>query len=411
MPVNKLAKSLVIFRSNWRVLRGGIDPVMVLSRKWFTAKFMFLGISAFTVLMLFMGCSSGLPSQVEIVKQVPVEVVKEVPVEVVKEVEVIKEIEVERIVKKIRDSGSLIIYSGRSEKLVGPLIEQFADASGINVQVKYGKTAAIAATLLEEGQNSPADLFFAQDPGGLSVVSDLLTTISEDTLVLVPDWAKSSKNTWIGISGRARAVVYNPANIDESDLPDSLWGFIDHKWKGRIGWAPTNSSFQTMITGMRSLWGEDKTREWLNGIQANEPLVYPKNTPQVAAAAAGEIDVGLVNHYYLFRFLAEEGEDFSARNYHLRKTGPGSLIMVAGAGILDSSENKENADKFLKFMLSKVGQQYFTGQTFEYPLIEGVKTPHVLVPLREIRKPDLGPTDLEDMAGTQIMLQEIGILP
>ena len=145
---------------------------------------------------------------------------------------------------------------------------------------------------------------------------------------------------------------------------------MDPAWKGRIGWAPTNSSFQTMITGMRSLWGEDKTREWLKGIQDNEPLVYPKNTPQVAAVAAGEIDVGLVNHYYLFRFLAEEGEDFNARNYHLREQGPGSLVMVAGAGIIDSSENKENAEKFLQFMLSKLGQQYFTGQTFEYPLIE-----------------------------------------
>jgi len=381
-------------------IRGGFALVMLVLRKASVAKC--FGILAFTVLMLVIGCSSDLESQVEIIK--------EVPVDVVRVVEVIKEVEIEKIVER-RNRGNLIIYSGRSEKLVGPIIEQFSDVSGINVQIKYGKTAAIAATLLEEGKNSPADLFFAQDPGGLSVVSDLLTTIAEDTLKLVPDWAQSSKNTWVGISGRARTVVYNPDNIDEADLPDTLWGFVDQKWKGRIGWAPTNSSFQTMVTGMRSLWGENKTREWLNGIQTNEPLVYSKNTPQVAAVAAGEIDVGLVNHYYLFRFLAEEGEDFGARNYHFRSPGPGSLIMVAGAGILDNSENKENADRFLKFMLSKVGQQYFTSQTFEYPLIQGVKTPHVLVPLEDIQKPDLGPMDLEDMAGTQLMLQEIGILP
>ena len=380
-------------------------------------KVLLCGLIGLSMLLVIVGCSTGSPEQVEVIKEVPIEVVKEVevikevPVEVVKEVEVFKEIEVERVVEKIKGTGELVVYSGRSEKLVGPIIEQFASVSGIDVKVKYGKTAAMAATILEEGENSPADLFFAQDPGGLSVVGDLLTPISGDILGLVPNWASSSKNNWVGISGRARTVVYNPNNTDESDLPDSLWGFLDPAWKGRIGWAPTNSSFQTMITGMRSLWGEDKTREWLTGIQDNEPLVYPKNTPQVAAVAAGEIDVGLVNHYYLFRFLAEEGEDFSARNYHLREQGPGSLVMVAGAGIIDSSENKENAEKFLQFMLSKLGQQYFTGQTFEYPLIEGVKTPHVLVPLGDIQQPDLGPTDLEDMSGTQAMLQEVGILP
>ena len=108
-------------------------------------------------------------------------------------------------------------------------------------------------------------------------------------------------------------------------------------------------------------------------MRANNPLVYPKNTPQVAAAAAGEIDVGLVNHYYLHRFLAEEGDTFPARNYHLRGGGPGALIMVAGAGTLSTADNKDNAERFIQFMLSPVAQQYFAGQTFEYPLIEGVK--------------------------------------
>ena len=131
---------------------------------------------------------------------------------------------------------------------------------------------------------------------------------------------------------------------------------------------------------MRALWGEDKTASWLKGVQANNPTIYPKNTPQVAAVAAGEIDVGLVNHYYLFRFLAEEGEDFAARNYHPRAGGPGATVMVSGAGILDTSDNREAAEKFLEFMLSRVGQQYFAGQTFEYPLVEGVNVPHVLVP-------------------------------
>jgi iron(III) transport system substrate-binding protein len=166
-----------------------------------------------------------------------------------------------------------------------------------------------------------------------------------------------------------------------------------------------------MVTAMRALWGEDKTLRWLEGIEANDPNVYTKNTPQVAAVAAGEIDVGFVNHYYLFRFLAEEGESFPARNYHPRAGGPGATIMVAGAGILEASKNKEPAEKFLEFLLSTVGQQYFAAQTFEYPLVEGVNTPLVLVPLSEINQPNIPMKDIADLRATQALLRKAGVIP
>ena len=232
-----------------------------------------------------------------------------------------------------------------------------------------------------------------------------------EVLNRVPDWARSPESKWVGLSGRARTVVYNPERISEADLPDDVWDFVNPEWDGRIGWAPTNASFQTMVTAMRALWGEERATEWLEGVQANNPVIYPKNTPQVAAVAAGEIDVGLVNHYYLFRFLAEEGEDFPARNYHPRAGGPGATVMVAGAGILASSDNQEAAEKFLEFMLSVVGQQYFAGQTFEYPLVAGVKVQHELTPLAEINHPNIPLKDLADLAGTQKLLQETGVLP
>ncbi|MCI0844993.1 MAG: extracellular solute-binding protein, partial [Chloroflexi bacterium] len=240
-------------------------------------------------------------------------------------------------------AGSLTVYSGRSDTLVAPLIKQFAEATGIDVRVKYASTPQLAATLLEEGGNTPADVFFAQDPGGLGAVSGLLTPLSDTVLQKVPQWAVSPSGVWVGVSGRARTVVYNTETLTPADLPEDLTGFADPKWKGRIGWAPTNASFQTMITAMRSIWGEEKTLQWLKDIKANDPKVYPKNTPIVAAAAAGEIDVGLVNHYYLHRFLAEEGDSFGARNYHPPAGGPGAIVMVAGVGILSASDNKENA--------------------------------------------------------------------
>ena len=316
-----------------------------------------------------------------------------------------------QVVEVEREPGDLTLYVGRSESLVGPIIEQFGKATGINVKVKYASTTELAATLQEEGDRSPADVFFAQDPGGLGAVEDMFVRVPDSTLNLVPEWARSPDGRWVGISGRARTVVYNPETMTEADLPDDIWGFVDPEWKGRIGWAPTNASFQTMVTAMRVLWGEDKTREWLEGVQANDPTIYSKNTPQVAAVAAGEIDVGLVNHYYLFRFLAEEGDSFPARNYHLRAGGPGAVVMVAGAGILSSGENRENAERFLEFMLSQVAQQYFAGQTFEYPLVEGVNTDRLLVPFEEINQPSVPLKDIADLEGTVKLLRETGVLP
>lgn len=311
----------------------------------------------------------------------------------------------------------LVIYSGRSESLVGPIIEEFAELSGVDVQVRYGDTAEIAATLLEEGENSPADIFYAQDPGGLGAVQDagMLTELPADLLAEVPSRFQSPTDEWVGISGRARVVVYNTETITdpETELPDDMWGFTEPEWEGRIGWAPTNGSFQAMVTAMRTVWGEQQTREWLEGIQNNNPTVYEKNTPIVAATAAGEVDVGFVNHYYLYRFLAEEGESFPARNYFLPGSGPGSLIMVSGAGILETAPNPDSAQRFLAYLLSVPAQQYFASQTYEYPVVEGVQTASQLPPLAELDEQavDVDLAALSDLEGTVRMLSELGILP
>lgn len=309
---------------------------------------------------------------------------------------------------------TLVIYSGRSESLVQPIIDQFSEATGIEVEVRYGGTAEMAGVLLEEGENSPADLFYAQDPGGLGAVGDagLLASLPEPLLNTVPERFVSANSNWIGISGRARVVVYNTETLTPDDLPDDLWGFTEPEWNGRLGWAPSNGSFQAMVTAMRSEWGDERTAEWLTAIQANNPTVYPKNTPIVAGVAAGEVEVGLVNHYYLYRFLAEEGESFTARNYFLPSGGPGSLIMVSGAGILESSSNKENAQKFIEFLLSIPGQQYFASQTYEYPVIDGVNIATGLTPLSELDATavNLPLSAMADLQGTQDMLFDLGII-
>ncbi len=307
--------------------------------------------------------------------------------------------------------GPLTVYSGRSETLVGPLMQRFKEATGIDVSVKYAGTPQLAATLMEEGGNTRADVFFAQDPGGLSAVAQLLAPLPVGTLEMVPKWAVSPSGVWVGVSGRARTVVYNTERLTPNDLPEDLTGFTSPEWKGRVGWAPTNASFQTMVTAMRSIWGEAKTLQWLKDMQANDPVVYPKNTPIVAAAAAGEIDAGLVNHYYLHRFLAEEGESFGARNYHPPAGGPGAIVMVSGVGILSESDNKENAQRFVDFLLSEESQRYFVNETFEYPLAAGIPVAPGVAPLSEINNPDLSSADLADLEGTQKLLREAGVIP
>jgi iron(III) transport system substrate-binding protein len=311
------------------------------------------------------------------------------------------------------NAGSLVVYSGRSETLVAPIIAQFADATGIEVQVRYGSTPEMAAALLEEGANSPADVFFAQDPGGLGAVAaaGLLAPLPEDLLNRVPPAFRAPDNNWVGISGRARVVIYNTEKLTPADLPGDIWDFTDPSWSGRIGWVPSNGSFQAMVTAMRSVWGEDRTREWLTGMVANRPAAYENNTAVVAAVGAGEVDAGFVNHYYVYQFLAEQGEEFPARNYFLPSGGPGSLLMMAGAGRLANGPNAANGEKFIEFMLSQVAQQYFASKTYEYPLVEGVSIEPSLTPLAELNSLDIKLEDLADLAGTTALLSAVGVLP
>jgi iron(III) transport system substrate-binding protein len=310
------------------------------------------------------------------------------------------------------EGSQLVVYSGRTESLVGPLIQRFEDESGIEVAVRYGGTAELAATILEEGPNSPADVFYAQDAGALGALAKAgrLREVPTSILDRVAPRFRSPEGQWVGTSGRARVVIYNTERLSEEELPDSIMGFTDPKWKGRIGWAPTNGSFQAFVTALRVLKGDDVAREWLNGILANDPQVYPSNTAIVEATAQGEVDVGFVNHYYLYRFLSEAGESFPARNYHPRSGGAGALINVAGAGILDTASNVQAAGAFIEFLLSEEGQRYFAQETHEYPLIAGVEVDPRLTPLSEINAPSIDLSNLDDLRGTLELLQEVGAL-
>lgn len=308
-------------------------------------------------------------------------------------------------------SGTVTIYSGRSEELVGPLLEQFTDATGIEVEARYGDTAEMANLILTEGENSPADVFFAQDAGALGAVADqgMLTVLPSDVLDRVDSRFRAPDGEWVGVSGRARVVVYNTESLTEADLPASIFGFTDPEWSGRIGWAPTNGSFQAFVTALRVVEGEERAREWLEGILANDPNVYDGNNAALDAVIAGEIDVAFINHYYLMQRLAED-PDAPAANYFVTDGDPGALVNVAGAGILATSGNPDAANALVEYLLTDDAQRYFAEETKEYPLVSGVEADPALPPLSEIGTPDIDLADLSDLDGTLELLQDAGVL-
>lgn len=311
------------------------------------------------------------------------------------------------------EDRTLTVYSGRSQTLVHPLLEAFGEQTGVNIRVKYAGSASTVATLLEEGNNSPADVVFLQDPGSLGTLSanGVLDRIPQGTLDKVDSRFRAPSGEWIGTSGRARTVIYNTEAIDpEADLPASILDFTAPEWRGRVGWAPRNGSFQAFVTALRVQLGEDAAREWLQGMKANDAQEYPNNVTTVVATANGEVDVGFVNHYYLERFLEEHGEGFEARNHYIGNGDPGALVLVAGAGILKTSENKDIARVFIDFLLDEPAQQYFASEIKEYPVAAGVEPEGDLPPMASLNPPNVDLGSLSDLEGTLRLLREVGVL-
>jgi iron(III) transport system substrate-binding protein len=307
--------------------------------------------------------------------------------------------------------AALTVYSGRAQPLVGPLMEQFGRSAGVGVRARYGETAALAATIMEEGPNSPADVYFAQDAGALGFLAytGRLRRLPDAVLQRVDARFRSADGLWVGISGRARVVAYNTRKVVPRDLPESIADFTQPRWRGRVGWAPTNGSFQAHVTAMRLVWGNERTRRWLEGLRANGARSYPSNPAIVAALGMGEIDVGFVNNYYLFQFLRERGEGFPVRNHMFRSDDIGNLVNVAGVGMLDTSRNTA-ALRLVEFLLSAEAQRYFSNQTFEYPLVSGVSAHPMLVPLAQIQTPRVDLNYLQALDATLRMLREVGLL-
>ena len=288
---------------------------------------------------------------------------------------------------------SITLYSGRTEELVSPLIERFETATGIAVEVRYGSSSEMAATLLTEGANSPADLFYAQDPASLGSVADLVTPLPDSVLSLVPESFRDPDGRWVGVTLRSRVVAYNPELIAEDDLPTSYKDLVDPEWSGLVGVAPTNGSFVAFVSAMILIEGEEATLGWLQGLAANDPVTFDGNAPIAAAVDAGDIGVGLINHYYLLELGAEQGGT-TAQNHFFGQPDAGSLVMPSGISMLATAPNPAGATELISFLLSGESQAYFAETNFEFPVAPGTSGPEGVPALETLVTPSVSATDL-----------------
>lgn len=309
------------------------------------------------------------------------------------------------------ETSDLVVYSGRSEELVGPLFAEFTKATGITISARYGDSAELAAQMLEEGDQSPAQVYFSQDAGALGSVEELLGTLPENVTSLVAEKYRAVNNTWTGVTGRARVIAYDGQNVPADQVPQSVFELTDEKWRGQVAIAPTNASFQSFVTAMRMTQGEDVTREWLTGLVNNDVQSYEKNALILDAVDSGQVKLGLVNHYYWYEKAAEVGEEnMRAQISFMAPKDPGSLVNVAGVGILKGAAENPAAIEFVQWLLSAGTQEWFVANTFEYPLIAGIASAPGLPTLDTLAGPDIKLAQLADLPGTLAMLQDVGLL-
>lgn len=334
----------------------------------------------------------------------------------------------------------LVVYSGRSQALVDPLVEDFKEQTGINIEVRYGNDAELLAVMSEEGDQSPADIYWANTTGALANASQEGKLVAlPDSLTSKPASYTSSSGEWVPVTVRFRTLAYNPNEVEEADLPESVMDIpSQEQFDGRIGWTPTYSSFYDFMTSMRLVEGDDVTMEWLEGMQALNPKSYSSNTPMLQALAGGEIDIALTNHYYILRIKHGSGQqsssdtdsdsdsdsdsdtsmggeldsDAALEMYHFAKGDVGNLAMVTGAAQLATSDNAAEAQQFLSFLLSQQAQTFAAKSVHEYPVIRDVELPDYMLGAEEAfnLSPEYDYEQLKQLESTLNMLREAGLI-
>jgi len=313
---------------------------------------------------------------------------------------------------KSADGGTLVVYAGRNENLVKPLIDGYAKEAGVKLEVKYGDTSELLPTILEEGDNVRADVFLSHDAGALGALAleGLLAELPDDLLDTVDDRFRDDEGRWVGVTGRARVIAYNTNLVKPDDVPDSALSVVEPRWKGKVGFAPTNASFIAHVTALRETVGEDKARAFVQGLKDNDAKRYDGNVQVLDAVANGEVQLGLVNHYYLYNEFKERPGAPVANAYPGQTGGEGTFVNLSGVGILKGTKRQAQAEAFVRFLLGTKAQEYFRDEVSEYPLAQGVAALPELPPLDQLKTIDVPLTRLgRDLDGTLQLLKDVGL--
>jgi iron(III) transport system substrate-binding protein len=308
---------------------------------------------------------------------------------------------------------SITLYNGQHEQTTAMLVSAFERHTGVKVNVRSDDEAELGNQIIQEGSSSPADVFYTENTPVLEHLREagLLAHIDPATLAAIPSRYDSAQGDWVGVSARISALVYNTSLIKASQLPSSILALAQPEWKGKLGFAPSETDFQPLITAISKLDGIAAAEKWLQGIKANSKI-YPDNETVVAQVNNGESAVGLINHYYWYRLRDEVGQSglHSALHYYA-PDDPGDLLNVSGAGVLKSSSHQAAAQAFVAFLVSREGQEVIVhSHSYEYPLRPGVSPASGLRPLGELRPATIALSQLGDGSAPLALEQKIGLL-
>jgi iron(III) transport system substrate-binding protein len=309
--------------------------------------------------------------------------------------------------------AAITLYNGQHEQTTAALVAAFEKQTGISVNVRTGDEAELGNQIIQEGSNSPADVFYTENTPVLEALRErgLLAPVAPSTLAAVPGRYDSAEGDWVGVSARVSVLLYNTSQVSASQLPDSILELAEPKWKGKLGFAPSETDFQPLITSIIKFDGVPAAERWLLGLQANSRL-YPDNETVVAQVNNGESAMGPINHYYWFRLRSEVGAGAMHSALHYYAAGdPGDLVNVSGAAVLKSSSHEAAAQRFIAFLVSRTGQETIAhSSSYEYPLRPGVAPAPGLRPFAQLKPAPLTPSELGDGKAALALEQKLGLL-
>ncbi|RWP63374.1 iron ABC transporter substrate-binding protein [Mesorhizobium sp.] len=304
-----------------------------------------------------------------------------------------------------QDSG-IVVYNAQHESLTNAWVEGFTKETGIKVTVRHGGDSDFSNQIVAEGAASPADVFLTENSPAMVLVesSGLFAPVDADTLAQIPNEYQPASGRWVGIAARSTVFAYNKTKLNAEQLPKSLLELADPSWKGRWAASPSGADFQAIVSALLQLKGEAATADWLKAMKANF-TAYKGNSTVMKAVNAGEVDGGVIYHYYYYGDQAKTGENTSNVGLHYFKNqDPGAFVSVSGGGVLASSKHPKEAQAFLKWVTGKGGQDVLkTGNSFEYAVGKGAESNPALVPLADLQAPKVDATTLNSRKVTDLM--------